>query len=322
MELKDANNRKISYLRLSVTDRCNFRCVYCMPSCGLPLVPRNEILDYEVLANLIEKFVRIFGVNKVRLTGGEPMVRLDIEHLVKLLGEIDGITDLCMTTNGTGIKDKAKILKDSGLDRVNISIDTLNPYKFRSITNGNDLDVPLSAVDAAHVAGLSPVKINTVLLPGFNEERELIEFGMKTNSRMRFIELMPGEIVNAQVNSGMPPKESDILERLSDFYSIEKVIPTDPEPGIHVDRFLIKEHDYLFEFVPCVSSPFCSNCNRIRIDCRGFMRPCLYSDMAYDLKDVIDASDEVFASRLLSIVQQKGERPLQYLGSAMSSVGG
>lgn len=187
----DRYNRRINYLRISVTDRCNFRCTYCMPAKGIPLKKHEDILTFDEITEIV-KVGTIMGLSKIRLTGGEPLVRKDLPVLVKMISEIKGITDIGLTTNGVFLPQLALQLKDAGLNRVNISLDTLNPEKFKRITRTGNLEDVLKGIDAAIEADLQPVKINFVRIPGVNEkdEEEVREFCNKKDLQIRFIRQM------------------------------------------------------------------------------------------------------------------------------------
>jgi len=187
----DRFNRRISYLRISVTDRCNFRCMYCMPAEGVPLKKHSEILSFDEIAEIVQVGAEL-GLKKIRLTGGEPLVRKELPVLVKMIAAIDGIEEIALTTNGVFLPQLAKPLKEAGLNRVNISLDTLDPDKFSKITRGGALDEVLKGIDAAIEAGLTPVKINFVRIAGENEddEKAVREFCERKNLQLRFIRQM------------------------------------------------------------------------------------------------------------------------------------
>ncbi|MEZ5106319.1 MAG: radical SAM protein [Draconibacterium sp.] len=187
----DRYNRRINYLRISVTDRCNFRCTYCMPEEGIPLKKQKDILSYNEIAEIVKTGVEL-GLSKIRLTGGEPLISKDLHVLVKMLSELEGINDIGLTTNGVFLPRQAKLLKEAGLNRVNISLDTLNPEKFKQITRLGKLEDVLAGIDAALEARLLPVKINFVRIPGVNEEDEenVREFCRKKDLQLRFIRQM------------------------------------------------------------------------------------------------------------------------------------
>ncbi|TNF42628.1 MAG: radical SAM protein [Bacteroidetes bacterium] len=187
----DRFNRRISYLRISVTDRCNFRCVYCMPAQGVPLKKHDEILTFDEITEIVRVGAEL-GLKKIRLTGGEPLVRKDLPTLVNMIAAIDGIEEIALTTNGVFLPQLAKPLKEAGLNRVNISLDTINPEKFSKITRGGNVEDVIRGIDAAIEAGLSPVKINFVRIPGENEddEKAVRKFCLTRNLQLRFIRQM------------------------------------------------------------------------------------------------------------------------------------
>ncbi|MGE5542934.1 MAG: GTP 3',8-cyclase MoaA, partial [Bacillota bacterium] len=190
--MKDRFGRSLTYLRVSVTDRCNMRCVYCMPGGGVPLVSHNDLLSFEEIERVVRAGVRL-GIRAVRLTGGEPLMRRGIVDLVKRLASMEGLEDLSMTTNGTRLNMLAPLLKEAGLRRVNISLDSLDPGTFAAITRGGELDSVMKGIDAALASGLTPVKINCVPLRGLNDREipALLEFIRNRPVHLRFIELMP-----------------------------------------------------------------------------------------------------------------------------------
>ncbi len=187
----DRYNRRINYLRISVTDRCNFRCTYCMPEDGVPLKKHEDILSYNEIAEIVRKGVEL-GLSKIRITGGEPLIRKDLHILIRMLSEIEGINDIGLTTNGVLLPKQAKLLKEAGLNRVNISLDTLNSNKFKQITRLGNLTDVFEGIDAALEAGLLPVKINFVRIPGVNEEdeKQVREFCKNKNLQLRYIRQM------------------------------------------------------------------------------------------------------------------------------------
>lgn len=234
----DRYNRRINYLRISVTDRCNFRCTYCMPAEGLPLKPHNEILSFEEIVEIVKVGTKL-GVSKIRLTGGEPLIRKDLPELVKMIADIDGIEDIGLTTNGVFLPQLAQELKRAGLSRVNISLDTLNPDKFKKITRTGKLDDVLKGIDAAIQAGLLPVKINFVRIQGENEEDEVEvkEFCKAKNLKLRFIRQMnlkTGEFAIVEGGAGGNCEICNRLRLTADGFIV---------PCLHSDlRYNIREH--------------------------------------------------------------------------------
>ncbi len=280
----------ISYLRVSVTDRCNFRCKYCMPEGVKEFIPHPNILRYEEIAEVVRVFSE-FGVKSVRLTGGEPLVRKNLEGLVSQLSEIDGIEEITLTTNGFFLEEKAEILKESGLKRVNVSLDTLNPEKFSFIT-GMEKDSffkVLRGIERAKSAGLSPVKVNTVLIKDFNDNEleEFLRFSEEFGVEVRFIELMP-------VGGRFFSKEnflpiSEIKELITaKFGELQPIKTKKMGPA---KSFKVRGTGAVVGFIPSVSEHFCSECNRVRLTSDGKLRLCLMSDREIDLKEVLRSKD-------------------------------
>jgi len=305
MEFRDRFNRIHDDLRVSVTDRCNLRCSYCMPEEPV-WFPRNQILDYEEMHRLIRVFVH-HGVRKVRVTGGEPLVRKDLTRFVQLLADTDGIDDISLTTNGVLLESMAQPLADAGLNRVNVSLDTLDPARFRQLTRRDDLGRVLAGLDAAARAGLTPVKINTVLLKGINEDEaeSFVETARDKGWEVRFIEFMPLENSGtwdlSQVVTG-----KEVRERIHARWPIEP----DPgnDPSAPASRFLFRDGRGRVGFINSISQPFCGDCSRLRLTADGKFRVCLYDQAEIDLKVPLrqGASDENLAGLIQEAVLEKG----------------
>ncbi len=276
----------ISYLRVSVTDRCNFRCRYCMPEGKKEFIPHPEILRYEEIAEIVWVFSQ-FGVKSIRLTGGEPLVRKGLESLIYQLKEIDGIREVSLTTNGFFLGEKAEVLKEVGLNRVNVSLDTLNPEKFSYITKADEgaLYRVLKGIEKAKETGLNPVKLNTVLIKGFNDNEieEFVRFSADFGIEVRFIELMP---VGGQFFS----RENFIpISYVKEFLE-EKFGRLEPVKTVKMGpakSFRVGDTGAVVGFIPSVSQHFCSECNRVRLTSNGKLRLCLMSDREIDLKSVL-----------------------------------
>lgn len=280
--LVDKFGRKITYLRISVTDRCNFRCVYCMPPEGLVWQPHNAIMRYEEIAE-VARAAAEQGVRQIRLTGGEPLVRADLPVLVRMLAEIPGIDDLSLTTNGFLLERYAAELAQAGLTRVNVSLDTLNSEKFDRITRGGSLERVLRGIDAAERAGLLPIKINTVAMRGINDD-EFVDLARLTIAHawhLRFIELMP---LGNQTpwGPGFPsPQEAyvsiqEIFERLSQLDLVPENGSVGSGPAI---EYRIPGGAGKIGFIsPLSEHTFCQRCNRLRLTADGYLRPCLMSN--------------------------------------------
>ncbi len=277
--LSDSFQRPIDYLRISITDRCNLRCVYCMPPEGIQLMPRNDILSYEEIYTIALAAADL-GIKKIRLTGGEPLVRLGVARLVRMLAQIESFDDISMTTNGTLPKNQAAELKKAGLRRVNISLDTLKPERFKLITRGNRLENVLEGIEAAKLAGLSPVKINTVVIAGVNDD-ELADFARKTIDdgwHVRFIELMPFTLKSKTFVS-----ENEMKERLESIGKLEPCLLGVGNGPARYYRFPGAKGS--IGFITPVSEHFCFQCNRLRLTADGKLKPCLLAEDEIDLRE-------------------------------------
>jgi GTP 3',8-cyclase len=280
--LSDSFQRPINYLRISVTDRCNLRCVYCMPEAGVELMSHYDILSYEEIYTVVKAAAEL-GINRVRLTGGEPLVRAGLTDLISLLDSIETIEDLSLTTNGILLAQHAVELKEAGLMRVNVSLDTLKPERFRQITRCGRLEDTLQGIEAAGEAGLTPVKINMVVMAGVNDD-ELTDFAAKTVKdgwNVRFIELMPSS-ANEQVSSKLV-SVSDMRKRIEVMGKLE---PSRVEAGNGPAKyFRLPGANGTVGFISPVTEHFCFQCNRLRLTADGKLRPCLLSDDEIDLKE-------------------------------------
>ena len=323
MELRDGAGRLITYLRMSITDRCNLRCKYCMPEDGYKLCPHEDVLTLEEFAESANRFVRLFGINKIRLTGGEPLIKRNIEFLIDELANNPGIDDLAITTNGILLSEKGQLIFDAGMRRINVSLDTLNPNRFKEIARAGNLDDSLKGLQTAKEIGFAPIKINTVLLPGYNEEAQMIEWANHEGLQIRFIELMSSlPSVDKSVN-GDAPRMQDILDRLSNsFGEIEKVDDSCYGEGNHTMKFRIPANNWTFEFIPAMTNHFCLNCNRIRLNCEGLLRHCLYSDETLRIRPLLEKSDDEFKTAIQDYVGRKSSRGSDHIASYMFSIGG
>ena len=274
----DSFGRSINYLRISVTDRCNLRCIYCMPPEGVPQMFHNEILSYEEIQTVVQAAAEL-GINRIRLTGGEPLVRADLPELIKMLSQIEGIQELALTTNGTVLKKYALELKQAGLSRVNVSLDTLKPDKFRYITRLGELKSVLEGIEAANEAGFDPVKINTVVMRGINDD-EILDFAKMTYKdgwHVRFIELMPFKGVAEFVPSIELRQHISLLGKLEPCASI-----TSNGPAMY---YRLSGAKGAIGFIsPLTETSFCSRCNRMRLTSDGKLRPCLLGEDEIDLR--------------------------------------
>ncbi len=273
--LIDSHGRVHTDLRISVTDRCNFRCVYCMPEEGVPFLPRAELLTFEEITRVATIAHRL-GVRSVRFTGGEPLVRRDLVDLVAMVAGV-GFDDVALTTNGTGLARLAPRLADAGLRRVNVSCDSLRPERFSRIRRRGDLATVLAAMDAAESAGLTPLKVNVVAISGVNDD-EVEDFGAfarRTGREVRFIEFMPLDAPGSWQRDQVVAA-ADILARLHARWPLEAVVdPGDPAPA---ERYRFQDGGGTIGVVASVTRPFCGTCNRLRLTADGAVRNCLFAN--------------------------------------------
>ena len=295
----DRFQRTINYMRISVTDRCNLRCIYCMPDTGTIPIPHSETLRYEE----IERIVRVaagMGLRKIRITGGEPLVRKNITHLIRLLSAIEGIEDLSLTTNGIFLAEYAEELAEAGLRRVNISLDSLKPDRYREITRGGDIERVFKGIEAAQKAGLVPVKINMVPIRNLNED-EVGDFALMTLRdplQVRFIEFMPFSGCGAWSPERVVPAE-EIQKRIERLGALRPVKTKKSGPARY---FAFEGAAGVIGFITPLSNHFCSECNRLRLTAAGKLRPCLFSDTEIDLKPAVrGCDDDTEIQRLISL---------------------
>ena len=285
--LRDAHNRIIRDLRISLTDRCNFRCFYCLPNGEPPLARKDTILTFEEIAYISEIFVSL-GIEKIRLTGGEPMLRRNIETLVAKLAQLKpGLKDLALTTNGFAIPRKAEALKQAGLDRMTISLDTLDTIRFREITGVDSLEEVFKAIEAAKTHGFEPVKINAVIVRGVNED-ELVDFARfarRTGVEMRFIEYMPLDSGHDWSRGKVVPG-SEIFKKINAAYPLVLKESTRGSETAWKYRFADGEAGGIGIIAP-VTEMFCGACSRIRLTADGQIRTCLFSTVEHNLRDYL-----------------------------------
>ena len=286
-ELIDSYGRRIEYLRISVTDRCNLRCIYCMPPQGIQLCPPQEVLSFEEI-ELVARTAVSLGMDRIRLTGGEPLVRRSIADLVTRLSKIPGLRDLSLTTNGTSLADHALALAQAGLQRVNISLDTLRPEAYSKLTRGGDLSSVLRGIDVALQVGLDPVKINVVITDDLisGEPDDLGRFAQLTRSRplhVRFIEMMP---LGDQAAARRKPIPANLVR--SRLAAVADLAPVAGPEGCGPARyFRYPGAPGTIGFISPLSDRFCMRCNRLRLTAKGGLRPCLWADQEIDLKTLL-----------------------------------
>lgn len=316
--LADQFNRPITYLRISVTDKCNLRCVYCMPEQGLPWMPKAEILSYEEIARLVRAAASA-GVHSIRISGGEPLVRKNLSRLVAEIAAIDGIEDIALSTNALLLEDQIDALLAAGLTRVNISLDTLREDRFAQIARRPGLQRVLAGIDAAIDRGLAPVKINCVVMRGYNED-EIAAFAQWTKERavyVRFIELMPVQ-ENLDVQRDAYVSADEILERVSAIGDLQPSVgPGGNGPARY---FAFPGAPGAVGVISPLSHDYCERCNRVRLTANGRLRLCLFGDHEIDLRTPLraGASEAEIADVLRSAMLIKPERHHLRLGEAAS----
>ncbi len=334
----DVFNRPLKDLRISVTDRCNFRCTYCMPFDEYPWTPTDECLSFDEIERIARIFVGL-GVEKIRLTGGEPLLRAHVEDLVGRLSAIPGLEAVCLTTNGSLLADRAASLKANGLSRINVSLDTLDPEKFQRIRRRGDVAKVLDGIWAAKAAGIYPVKLNTVVERGMNDEDiiPLVDFARKNGFAIRFIEFMDVGNANGWRRDKVVPKR-EIIEIINAQWPLEEV---------GRDKGTAPAVDYRFSdgtgdvgVIASVSEPFCSSCTRARLTADGKLVTCLFSSQGQDVKgllrggatdeEIVEAvsgnwrgrTDRYSQERLLALNSNLGYEPKDHRKIEMISLGG
>jgi cyclic pyranopterin phosphate synthase len=287
MPAHDGFGRRINYLRISLTDRCNFRCVYCMPAVGMQFTPRPELLTSDELM-LVVRAAAAAGFQKLRLTGGEPTLRPDLVELVAAMKAVPGIEHIAMTTNALRLGKLARPLKDAGLDRVNISIDTLDPQKFRQMTRGGKLELIWDGIEAADRVGLHPIKLNAVVVRGLNDTEvpQLAALTLQYPWEMRFIEVMPLTGVADVAEDGVV-KSEDLIAQLEAIHGPLEDLGLAPSDSAR--RYRIPGAKGKLGFISSVSDPFCATCNRMRLTADGRLHLCLLRDDEVDLRAAIRA---------------------------------
>jgi len=304
--LKDSYGRVIDDLRISITDRCNFRCVYCMPAEGLPWLPREEILRYEEILRLARLFLEL-GATTIRLTGGEPLVRKDLDVLVRGLNRLAPRLDLSITTNGFFLREQAARLAGVGLRRINVSLDSLRPERFERIVrrDGSLIGTILDGLREARRVGLAPIKVNCVVMRGQNEDEvvDFVRMGREEGFQVRFIEFMPldaqGEWEMREVVPG-----AEILARIQGTFPL---LPPEGNGSEPATLYRFADGQGAVGVIASVTQPFCDHCNRVRITADGQLRTCLFALREHDLKGLLrgGATDQELADFILAAVWKK-----------------
>jgi GTP 3',8-cyclase len=346
--LIDSHGRVLRDLRISITDRCNFRCLYCLPETeaahnfyrgrwanmpnAAPIVqqwvPRSNILTYEEIERIVRVAVGL-GIEKIRLTGGEPLLRQDVDKLVARIAAIPGVHDLAMTTNGFLFASRARALREAGLRRVSFSLDSLEPANFKKITGRDGLVEVLNSIELARELGFAPVKVNAVVIRGINDHEieSLAEFARERNLSFRFIEFMPLDSARAWLKEMVVPGR-DVLERLQARFHLQPLAPDSPSST--AKRWAFPDGRGEIGIIAPVSEPFCGHCNRIRLTADGKIRTCLFSVTEHDLRMFLrnGASDTDIEQWLHEVVWQKearhhiGEPDFIPPSRSMSCIGG
>ena len=327
-ESLDKNKRVINYLRLSVTDRCNLRCTYCMPDEGIDFVPHNEILRYEEILHIVRLSVRM-GIRKIRLTGGEPLVRKGLIGFLRELNSVEGLNEITLTTNGVLLKEFAAEIKECGICRINVSLDSLKPDRFFLIT-GRDLFVPVwEGIQEAERVGFDPIKINVVAIKGVNDY-EILDFARLTLERpyhVRFIEFMPVGDQNGW-NAEKFISTDDIRRRIQTLGNL-KSIEASPLDG-PAERFALEGGKGEIGFIGAMSHHFCTVCNRLRLTAEGHLRSCLFSEKEIDIKGPLrNGQDDSHLLELIKLAIENKPKDHGPLGQGprkcirqMSTIGG
>jgi cyclic pyranopterin phosphate synthase len=304
MKLIDPCNRHLNYLRISITDRCNLKCIYCVPRDRIPRLSHDDILTYEEILRIVKIGVDL-GISKLRVTGGEPLVRKGVYGFLEQLSRIDGVTDLSLTTNGLALKDNLSRIKDAGIKRINISLDTLNPRKFEEITGLDRFHQVWQGIERARDMGFNPIKINIVALNGINDDelQDMALLSVDHPFHIRFIEYMP--IGESQMGNGPLLLAPDIKKRISELGQLIPVRSSaDDGPA---QRYRLEGALGEIGFIHALSHHFCDRCNRLRLTASGSLRPCLLSNHHEEIKGPLrrGAADEELADIYLKAVRHK-----------------
>ncbi len=304
-KLIDQFGRQVDYIRLSITDRCDFRCQYCMAE-DMTFLPRNDVLSLEECARLVKVFTQL-GVRKVRITGGEPLVRKNAQWLFKAIGQLKGLDELVITTNGSQLSKQAKALKEAGIKRINISIDSLQTERFKAITRTGDLNKVLAGIDAAIETGFAGIKLNTVLMRGINDDESLslVGYAIEKGIDISFIEEMPlGEVLHTRENTFVSNVET--LKLLQSKYSL---LPSTETTGGPAKYWRVADTKTKIGFISPHSHNFCESCNRVRITCQGELYLCLGQEDKVELMPLLRAHPNNDAPLVKAILDSMAVKP-------------
>jgi cyclic pyranopterin phosphate synthase len=303
-KLIDKYNRHLNYLRISITDRCNLQCCYCEPKDLMTKLSHADILRYEEILRIVRIATRL-GISKVRVTGGEPLVRKGVYEFLRELTATEGLKDVSLTTNGVLLSDNLEKIQAAGISRINISLDTLNPAKYREITGYDEFNRVWQGIQKAHQMGFYPIKLNVVALQGINDEElvDMARLSFQYPFHVRFIELMP--IGRSDFNPDSLLLAPEIKSRISDLGNLVAVQETEHDGPAR--RYKYEDAIGEVGFIPAISQHFCNKCNRLRLTASGQLRPCLLSDHQEDLKEAVrqDCSDRQLAEIFIKAVKHK-----------------
>ncbi len=325
-QLIDKYHRNLNYLRVSITDRCNLECVYCRPGGLIPILPHTEILTYEEILRIVRVGLGL-GISKVRITGGEPLVRRGVFDFLQRVAQLEGIRDLSLTTNGVMLRDNIERIRAAGIRRINVSLDTLDPRRYHRITGRNCFDRVWQGIEEAHAAGVSPIKINVVALRGVNDDEltDMAALSLKYPFHIRFIEYMPmGMAARREKEKTMlTPEIRRHVETLGKLSPVHRSASDGP-----AERFRLEGAKGEIGFISAISQHFCRQCNRLRLTASGQLRSCLLSDRQVDLKTPLRAgcSDDDIAAIFFEAVRHKPSAhrlaSQQDVKGQMSAIGG
>ena len=308
MHVSDTLSRPLRSLRVSVTDRCNLRCQYCMPEAEYVWLPKSDVLSFEETARLVRVFTSL-GVDKVRLTGGEPLLRKDLPELVEMLAEVDAVRDLALTTNGLLLEAQAKDLKHAGLGRITVSLDTLDAERFHKLARRDALQNVLNGIERARTVGLEGMKIDTVVMRGVNDDElaALIDFGRKVDAEVRFIEYM--DVGGATHWSGGSVVGADEMLRTIEAHFGGPIEPVDRDSWAPAKRYRLPDGT-TFGIIATMTAPFCRTCDRSRLTADGLWYLCLYASVGIDLRGAIrgGATDDELSERITALWGRRDDR--------------
>jgi cyclic pyranopterin phosphate synthase len=305
--LLDGCGRVIDYLRISVTDRYNFRCFYCMPGSGVPFIPARHILRYEEMLQIADVLIEM-GIRKIRITGGEPLVRKNILFLFRELGKREALSELTLTTNGTGLAEHAEHLKNAGVSRVNVSLDSLNPKTFERITGLDCHASVVRGIETAREHGLK-VKLNVVAMKGVNDSEfpDFVKFGIDRGVDISFIEVMP-QVYNTMIAGELLIPSEMIREKIQKVYSLTPI--HSPGQSSTANRYRVDGTRATLGFISPLSKPFCSSCNKVRLMPNGWLKMCLFGDSGIDLKTLFEQEKdkEKIKEEIKKVILKKPEK--------------